>query len=65
MFRIILSSILKLETNENNVLKYIIIKKLEYFGIRDITIDYYYCGPKYKCATCDPTGTSCLTCSDP
>ncbi|KAM3139992.1 hypothetical protein pb186bvf_007792 [Paramecium bursaria] len=39
--------------------------KQQYFGVRDIQIDNYYCGPKYKCATCDPTGTTCLSCSDP
>ena len=33
--------------------------------MREIQVDYYYCGPKYKCATCDATGTTCLSCSDP
>ncbi|KAM3146332.1 hypothetical protein pb186bvf_001677 [Paramecium bursaria] len=34
------------------------------FGIREIMVDYYYCGPQYKCGTCD-SAENCLTCSDP
>ncbi|KAM3129958.1 hypothetical protein pb186bvf_017960 [Paramecium bursaria] len=36
----------------------------QYFGVLDIQIDYYYCGPKFKCSVCDLSGTQCLQCSD-
>ncbi|KAM3140887.1 hypothetical protein pb186bvf_006898, partial [Paramecium bursaria] len=34
------------------------------FGILKISIDYYYCGPKFHCSICDPIGVQCLSCSD-